>query len=177
MANYIDTKLNIYESWDNGYITESEKFELLEILEASNDDEDSDEDTKKKKKAKKILKNIGITLGIITLILSLPTLYIAAQDTARKVRNGADDVKKLKEQKEKLKSIYADLESKMDKDCLSEQDIDEASRSLTSTMKYIDTLKSLILNYDGTPIQKAKAKKILSEIDNVTNAWANPPLL
>lgn len=37
MDEYSITKLNIYEAYESGYITESEKYDLLEILEAEED--------------------------------------------------------------------------------------------------------------------------------------------
>ena len=41
MSDIINTKIHIYESYENGYITEDEKYELLSILESSGNKKDS----------------------------------------------------------------------------------------------------------------------------------------
>lgn len=74
------TKLNIYEAYDNGYISESEKCKLLTLvnatymLESDNDDED---DTKEIKKYVKTLTKIIAIVGIL----------IVAYKAAEKVSN------------------------------------------------------------------------------------------
>lgn len=157
-SDVLKTKLNIHEAYESGIITESEKYELLEILEEAN----GGENTQKKKN--KLLKAIGLTIGLITLVLALPIIYMILKDTTNKYRNSVKNIASLKKRKSQLQKMSTELRNKKD---ITDDELKKYTDELDTIYKVTETLASLIINYDGNDIQRSKAKSLMSEIDTL----------
>lgn len=75
MNDYIHTKLRIHEYCNNGYITESEKNELLDLLESDNENKDDEEKKKEIKKYVKSLTKITVIIGILIIACKAAKKY------------------------------------------------------------------------------------------------------
>lgn len=161
MSDYLDVKLKIYEAFDNGYITESEKDDLLTLCEDSKEKDDNEDDEKEKRK--KIAKTITLIISLITFILSLPILYIAINDVKHKAKWGKDDINKLKKYRE-------DLSKLRDKTFDNTSDIDDIRKEALKIYDSVRIYAGSILTYAGTPVQKSKGKKLINDI-NKSMSW------
>lgn len=163
MINYLDAKLMVYESFDNGYITESEKDDLLYMIEA----EDSGD---AKATAKKVLKTIGLLIAFLVLAkLIFESAKIAKKDIvgyniARK------DLNKLEGYIKDLKIMQVNLHKKFNDKNISDEDLKKYTQDCHVTAKNIykfarETVSKDIVPF-GTTKQFEKAEKLLDRIQS-----------
>ncbi len=187
MNDYISTKLAIYESCDAGYITESERADLLEILEASKE-EDSDS-AKKAETQKKIKKCIKICT-IITVLIGAAAIAIKVADNkmydrARKIERQSENeaagkaaISTLNSYKEKVSALkfYFMEEEKQIRNSENYGLTDKGRAEMTEKVGELKRIYNDVHSYTkkldtskATDAQRTRIEALIKSIDDMIN--------
>lgn len=170
---YIETKLNIHEAYESGYITESEKSDLLYIVE-------SEEDASKKKELKKkiVLVTVG-TASVITILIAIRASIKAKKDIEAKEKAELDKeitdiINSLKDHVKYLHSVKEDFSQAIKVlDPKDKSDVDlfnKTFRAFKNDYSHdMGDLKAagIIISKYGTDAQKKAYESALSECSGI----------
>lgn len=155
-------KLNIYEYCDYGIITESEKDNLLYLLEEDNSD--AKDDQAKKNYAKAVLKFVSSLILLITIITVVFLAYLKTRDTVRNYKNKEDEIKALKKFNEKLKEYKNEINDMVDADKIDVKRLDDIWESTDAHYKLAKKF-TMFIGDSGTLSQYNRAIKIMDNIE------------
>ncbi len=181
--NILDTKLNIYEAYDNGYITESEKSELLDILESSKNEDNSE----KVKKALKTITKVGVAITAIIVIFKALEVASSIKKNADAQRSKVDHdligeknnrevvddiIRELREYKTQLDGYKKDIDDAYKKYKSDENEttgnaldkcLDKAQECVSAAGKYCTKHKAIVSKF-GTAEQIKRYDDIIDNI-------------